>query len=170
MGRADNGTPVAAEMSAAEAMFRPIGTLLYGRWQTEPYSPPSVSEVKAGFDPQLPLSGLMLAEGAFDGQGAGPTEALSYIRLKGAGDGNLEQALIGTKTISALDYISEARELIENLIIEFDKVETGYTSQPRVKFTHDYGDYDHLARRDEWMRLSVEEAQEGKSQRGGSDD
>ena len=32
----------------------------------------------------------------------------------------------------------------------------GYASQPRVQLTHDYGDYDHLARREEWMRLGAE--------------
>jgi len=42
---------------------------------------------------------------------------------------------------------------LKKLISEYDKRETAYYSQPRVKFKNDYGDYDLLARRAEWAKL-----------------
>ena len=50
----------------------------------------------------------------------------------------------------------EAIQALGQLIETYDQIETSYPSQPRAQYTHDYGDYDHLARRDEWMRLGAE--------------
>ena len=103
----------------------------------------------------------MLREGAFKKQGQGETEELNYIRLKGAGESELEEpraekASKGQDPKSGSDYADFAKEIMSNLIVTYDKAETGYSSQPRAQYTHDYGDYDHLARRDEWMRLGAE--------------
>ena len=123
--------------------------------------PPSAAELNVGFDPQLPLSALMLREGAFDKQGSGETEELNYIHLKGAGENELEHprasvSVKGKLTRSGPEYADYGYEIITKLIAHYADVKTGYDSQPRAKFTHDYGDYDHLARRDEWMRLGAE--------------
>ena len=121
-------------------------------------APPSANVVNVGFDPQLPLSALMLTEGAFEKQGKGETEELTYIRLKGAGDSDLEEPRVGAgkDPKTGPQFVDFAKEVLTNLIINYDKEETGYDSQPRAQFTHDYGDYDHLARREEWMRLGAE--------------
>ena len=121
-------------------------------------APPSANVVNVGFDPQLPLSALMLTEGAFEKQGKGETEELTYIRLKGAGDSDLEEPRVGAgkDPKTGPQFVDFAKEILTNLIINYDKEETGYDSQPRAQFTHDYGDYDHLARREEWMRLGAE--------------
>ena len=58
-------------------------------------APPSIKIVYTGFDPQLPISALMLREGAFEKQGQGETEELNYIRLKGAGESELEEPRAG---------------------------------------------------------------------------
>ena len=120
--------------------------------------PSSVKIVKAGFDPQLPLSAAMLQQGAFDKQTVGEVEELNYIRLKGAGDDKLEYPLTHTdrQAQPAPDYAVEAIQALGQLIETYDQIETSYPSQPRAQYTHDYGDYDHLARRDEWMRLGAE--------------
>ena len=123
--------------------------------------PPSSAVLDVGFDPQLPLTALMLREGAFDKQGTGETEELNYIHLKGAGDNEIEHprasiSIKGKLTRSGSEYADFGLEIISNLIASYSEADTGYASQPRAQFTHDYGDYDHLARRDEWMRLGAE--------------
>ena len=122
--------------------------------------PPTPAELDVGFDPQLPLSALMLREGAFDKQGKGETEELNYIHLKGAGENEILHPRVGTikgKVYrSGSEYADFGFEIISNLITSYAKADTGYASQPRAQFTHDYGNYDHLARREEWMRLGAE--------------
>ena len=123
--------------------------------------PPSAAILEVGFDPQLPLSALMLREGAFDKQGKGETEELNYIHLKGAGENEIEHkrahvSVKGKLTRTGSGYADYGFEIISKLIAHYAEADTGYASQPRAQFTHDYGDYDHLARRDEWMRLGAE--------------
>ena len=121
-------------------------------------APSSVNVVKSGFDPQLPLTAFLLSQGAIDKAGSGETEELNYIRLKGAGESTFENPLThGHKDAQpAMDYAAEAIASLRQLIDEFDKPETAYACQPRAQYTHDYSDYNHLARRDEWMRLGAE--------------
>ena len=137
------------------------GPLGYAVTDYKTGKPPSAAVIDVGFDPQLPLSALMLREGAFDKQGEGETEELNYIHLKGAGENELvhPRASVNVKGQlfrSGPEYADYGLEIISNLIVNYTKAETGYTSQPRAQFTHDYGDYDHLARREEWMRLGAE--------------
>jgi len=58
------------------------------------------------------------------------------------------------EALSAVEYTEQSIAALKTLITEFDKVGTIYHSQPRAKYTHDYGDYDDLARRGEWARLA----------------
>ena len=123
--------------------------------------PPSASEINVGFDPQLPISAYMLRTGSLDKQIAGETEELNYIHLKGSGEHELEHPRAnicgrGQVPKSASEYADFAFEIISNLIVSYGRIDTGYESQPRAQYTHDYGDYDHLARRDEWARLGAE--------------
>ena len=117
-------------------------------------NPPSDKEVVAGFDPQLPLSGYLLNKGAFDGIGPVTVTELDYVRVKAKLDSNnIETKLGGKNSSSTVDtMIADGAYNLEQLITEFDKKETIYYCQPRVKYTYDYSDYDHLARREEWMR------------------
>ncbi len=122
-------------------------------------APSSVKVVKSGFDPQLPLTAYMLGQGAFETLGAGKTAELTYIRVKGSGDETLAHSITNPpnpKGHPAADYEAEAIKALSELIAAYDKPETAYHSQPRAQFTHDYSDYDHLARRDEWARLGKE--------------
>jgi ATP-dependent helicase/nuclease subunit B len=48
----------------------------------------------------------------------------------------------------------EAISILRKLVEAYDKPETGYPSQPRAQYTDDYGDFDDLARRDEWSAMS----------------
>ena len=116
--------------------------------------PPSPKEVEAGFDPQLPLSGYLLNKGVFEGIGTATVTELNYVRVKAKLDANSIETKLGSgnSSITVDKMIADGAHNLEQLIIEFDKKETIYYCQPRVKYTYDYSDYDHLARREEWMR------------------
>lgn len=119
-------------------------------------APATVKVVKAGFDPQLPLTAYMLANGGFASTGG--TAELNYIRIKGSGNEDLIKSITppAKDAMEAMDYAADAIDTLRKLITAFDNPETVYNSQPRIQYTHDYGDYDHLARRDEWARLGSE--------------
>ncbi|MEM7729262.1 MAG: PD-(D/E)XK nuclease family protein [Pseudomonadota bacterium] len=119
-------------------------------------SPPTANTVAAGFDLQLPLAGWLASEGALDGHGPGATEAMGYVRLKGSGGDFKATSAVKTgkdgTTPKAL--MDDAVKILRALIEAFDKPDTGYPSQPRAQYTHDYGEYDNLARRAEWSAVS----------------
>lgn len=116
----------------------------------------SVAVVKAGFDPQLPLTAFLLEQGAFEKLPAADTQELNYVRVKGSGTSKLFNPIaapLAKKGHDVETYVDEALETLEKLIAEYDKPETPYYCQPRAQYVHDYSDYNHLARKDEWARL-----------------
>lgn len=133
--------------------YRPDG---YGVIDYKTGMPASVYMVKAGFDPQLPLTAWLIEQGAFEGVKKGQTVQLGYVRIKGSNDDFRHTHLTcpeEKKGLSAEDYAKEAIETLKSLIITYDKPDTVYYSQPRIQYTHDYGEFDDLARRDEWASL-----------------
>ena len=123
----------------------------------------SASEVSAGFDPQLPLAALMLKEGRVGEYcrktktirhplAPGDTEDLIYGVVKGYNDDAVDNSIVRARSgQSAEDYREDARRLVQDLVAYFDLADTPYHSQPRSKHTNPYGNYDHLARRSEWV-------------------
>jgi len=142
------------------------GPLGYAVTDYKTGAPSSLKVVQAGFDPQLPLTAYILSQGGVKGQGADKVEQLNYVRVKGSGDAHdlISSLTDGDKGWPAADYAAEAHKALTSLIKAYDDSATAYHSQPRAQYTHDYGDYDHLARRDEWARLGSERSQ------GGGDD
>jgi len=132
------------------------GPLGYAVTDYKTGAPATVKVVQAGFDPQLPLTAYILTQGGVKGQGADKVEQLNYVRLKGSGDSHkfINPLTPPAKDAwPASDYAAEAHKTLTDLIAAYDDPATAYHSQPRAQYTHDYGDYDHLARRDEWARL-----------------
>ncbi|MEP3888821.1 MAG: PD-(D/E)XK nuclease family protein [Hellea sp.] len=134
------------------------GPLGYAVTDYKTGAPSTLKIVQAGFDPQLPLTAHILSQGGVIGQGADKVDELNYVRVKGSGDGHalVSSLTAGDKGWPAMDYAAEAHKALTELIKTFDDPATPYHSQPRAQYTHDYGDYDHLARRDEWARLGSE--------------
>ena len=123
-------------------------------------SPSSAKVVAAGFDLQLPLAAWLAAQGALEGHKAGPTEQLGYVRVKGSND-DFSHRLVSSPARDgkpAEDLAAEAIEILTKLIDAYDDPDTGYPSQPRAQYMNDYGDYDDLARRDEWSSVSPGDA------------
>ena len=69
--------------------------------------------------------------------------------------------------LAAPEYVDAALLDLKKLIANFDKPETIYYSQPRIQYTHDYGEYDDLARRGEWMRIMGADIGNAKARGGG---
>ena len=111
----------------------------------------SPKEVAAGFDPQLPLTAAMAqTEGVFAELAAAPVAGLYYISLPGNAAGGAESRVDGNRQPDAGEMAAKALEDLEGWIVRFDSETMPYESQTRAKYTNDYGDFDHLARRGEW--------------------
>ncbi len=129
--------------------LRPDGALDIIDYKTG--ATPSGQEVKAGFAPQLPLQAAMAARGAF--KDCPPHEAgdMIYVRVSGTRTPGEDRSIVKKPgTEEPVDLAEDALEALKRWVAEFDDPKRTYLSQPRVKFTNRWGDYDHLARRKEW--------------------
>lgn len=109
---------------------------------------PSKKEIEAGFAPQLPLEAAMAAHGAFPEAPSHESEDLIYVRVSGGREPGSEASAVG-KT-PAIDLAEAALSRLHDWVATFDDPKQAYPSQPRARYTNDYGDYDQLARRKEW--------------------
>lgn len=107
-------------------------------------SVPSENHVKYGYACQLPLEGLIFAEGGFSNPLKISPE-LQFWSLTGKTPAGEIKAL---KEPDAL--IKSAREGLKTLIQAFQDPATPYYCQPRPEWKPDYSDYDHFARVQEW--------------------
>lgn len=160
------GTEVDAKAELPDLDFTLIGQLDlverspagYAMTDFKTGTPASAKTVAAGFDLQLPLAAWLVAQGALAALKAGETEQLAYVRIKGSGDdfSHRHVAAPARGAPPASDLRDQSIAILRQLIETYDKLETGYPSQPRAQYTNDYGDYDDLARRDEWSAISGE--------------
>ncbi len=111
-------------------------------------------EIRCGFDPQLPLLTILLAQGCL----GAPinTSEMRYIKPNASKEKD-KDINVQAKEYSVQDYADEARQSLEKLIAYFDREDSVYASQPRAKYVNPYGDYDQLARRAEWATLEGED-------------
>ncbi|MGF1461956.1 MAG: PD-(D/E)XK nuclease family protein, partial [Maricaulaceae bacterium] len=113
-------------------------------------APPSLAQVRSGFEPQLPLEAAMLAAGGFPQAPPAQSAALIYVRLSGGPKGCDAMDLCEAGEDSAMDLAEAAMAGLTRLIRAYDDPDQAYLSQPRPQFRLDHGDYDLLARRGEW--------------------
>ncbi|MFO0993928.1 MAG: double-strand break repair protein AddB [Hyphomicrobiales bacterium] len=108
---------------------------------------PSRPAVEAGFKPQLTLEAAILARDGF-GLGRGiATQELVYVRLSG-GEPPGE-----IKDLGDLDVMTVAEKHFEELqvlLAEYEQPQQAYLPALAMERQADRGDYDHLARFDEW--------------------
>jgi ATP-dependent helicase/nuclease subunit B len=126
--------------------------------------PPGKKEVIVGFDPQLPLLAMMTERGAFKDVPPGAVDELSYKRLRGTSGGYETYSVIdrnAKSAFSAADHIAKTRETVAKLMAQARDIKAGYPSQIRRKWANAYGDYDLLARREEWSQLTGEGGDNG---------
>lgn len=114
---------------------------------------PRVRRISAGYAPQLPLEAAILQAGGFETIPDGTVTELSYWALKGGATGSRIAPVSHMKGAPAMDeLISDAAAGLERIVAAFDKAETPYRSHPNP-VEAGWGDYDHLARTDEWGQV-----------------
>jgi len=107
--------------------------------------PPSDSQVGV-FAPQLPLEGAILERGGFKEIGPLTAAELVYIRFSGGDVPGDTHVVKGDAHLLA----AETWDNLVRLIAEFDCEGTPYVSRVAPFRTDFAGDYDHLARVQEW--------------------
>lgn len=109
-------------------------------------TPPTHKQVEAGFSPQLTLEAAMIEAGAFKPVGVRRVASAAYVSLKNGGK---------TQSVKAASFsglVASHREQLVELLSQFREAATPYPSRPFVALTAYKGDYDHLARVQEWSR------------------
>ncbi len=106
---------------------------------------PTQKDVAAGYEPQLPLLGLIAAEGGFKNIPKAAIGELAYWEL------NRESEITRVKG-SPDDAGEKARAGLEHLVTTFADPATPYQAVPKPDLQPRYDDYAHLARLQEWGR------------------
>jgi ATP-dependent helicase/nuclease subunit B len=117
-------------------------------------TPPLAKEVKIGFAPQLTLEAAILSREGFEGLPALETEEAIYLKLGGAGGGEVKHA--GGKGENIRTLAEQHLAGLKVLLDAFACEETPYLSRPFPKFAPRFSDYDHLARVKEWSATGGE--------------
>jgi len=109
---------------------------------------PSQKQVDALLSPQLPLEAAMIRRSGFKDVPSGKQiSELLYLQLKDGAD----PVPRNPRETSLEDLIEDAWQRLEQLIAHYCNPETGYLSRARVLRGRAMdGDYDHLARTQEW--------------------
>ncbi len=147
-GKLTLGTPVPFTLTAkADRIDRRHGDGALEIIDYKTGAPPTKKRIEAGFAPQLPLEGWMAEAGAFTGIPAGDVGTLVFWHLKGT------RVPIEIRMVKEVEkQIAAAREGLMRLVACFAREDTPYLSNPRPREAG-WGDYDHLARVEEWTRL-----------------
>jgi ATP-dependent helicase/nuclease subunit B len=107
---------------------------------------PDRREVIVGRQPQLALEAAMVEAGAFGEIGRAEVSELRFWRLKGDEQGGEER---DAAKLPPDELARAALDGLAALIAHYDRPETAYPARPKPRVAW-RGDYDHLARRDEW--------------------
>ncbi len=110
-------------------------------------TPPPTKKQSQKFSPQLPLIGLITANGGFIELGPTPVEGFEYVRVVSRKDDKEDNT--GAQGDECARMIAETEEGLFSLLRHFNDPTSSYPSQPRPQYVDEYGDYDHLARRRE---------------------
>jgi len=106
---------------------------------------PTDKQVAAGIEPQMPLLGLMVAEGAFAGVSSRTVHELLYWKLTGrVGHDELHVVKDGQ------GEIPKARAMLEAMLRRYADPHMPYLVEPQPEYVPRFDDYRHLGRIEEW--------------------
>lgn len=102
----------------------------------------SMSGMKSGALPQLPLEGLILQATGFGDERPMQCGYLGYWVLNGKDK--------ASEVFAAYEFLDDLQQNLEALIAVFDDPDVPYYSLPRSAYIPRFNDYEHLARMREW--------------------
>jgi ATP-dependent helicase/nuclease subunit B len=117
--------------------------------------PPTGPQVEKLFSPQLPLEGVMLSEGGFEGLGKLSADELLYIQFSGGRIPGRKQEVENPVALAA-----KAAGLLRRRVEGFDNPDVPYLSRVMPFRADVTGDFDHLARVREWSLSGWQEEEE----------
>ncbi|MCC3860269.1 double-strand break repair protein AddB [Pseudemcibacter aquimaris] len=112
-------------------------------------SPPTLRSLKAGYTPQLPLEGVIAAQGGFDLIPDYQISDLSYWQLSGGETPGKISSFNASRKVDVMEEVQKSYDGLIKLVTTFDLPETPYLSNPNP-MQRGYGEFDHLARAKEW--------------------
>ena len=122
---------------------------------------PTARQVRAGFSPQLTLTGALLARGGFADLGPVAPGELLYVRVSGGRTPGREERRGVPGESEALAEAAWAG--LKRRVALFDQADTPYPSWAAPQFIGAQGgDYDHLARVWEWHVIGEGEGEGGE--------
>jgi ATP-dependent helicase/nuclease subunit B len=116
---------------------------------------PSARALADGTAPQLPIEAWLLEQGAF-ADAAGTATELTYWRLTG-GEVPGEVTVLGATAPDGRPYAEIAEERLRDLAARWLLGQAPFLSRPHPARAAAGGDYDHLARVEEWSSGAGEE-------------
>jgi ATP-dependent helicase/nuclease subunit B len=131
-----------------EARADRLDHLSSGGWRVVDYKTgtvPKEAALIAGDAPQLPIEAWLLREGAFRNT-PGIARDLVYWRLTGGE----QPGEVKTIDATAQDYAAIAQDRLEYLAVRWLLGDAPFASRPHPLRSAAGGDYDHLARIEEW--------------------
>jgi ATP-dependent helicase/nuclease subunit B len=117
---------------------------------------PTLGHMRLLLAPQIPLEGAVALRGGFDGISGDELDDLYIVRLKPGYDFKAETASSKQFEPTPNELADEAWARLQKLVMHFADPDTPYLSLSRNRLNAFGGDYDHLARIDEWNGLSGE--------------
>ena len=108
---------------------------------------PSITEVVAGYAPQLPLESYLFSNNAFS-EKARPVAQLAYWKLASK-EADCHVVNV-TKDKTAQELSDDNFKNLKTLIYTYNQEKTPYAAATLTGQDKTYNDYDHLARTSEW--------------------
>lgn len=147
------GGPFTLKARADRIELRKDGAITLCDYKTG--APPSNPQVERGFSPQLTLEAAMALHGAFPNVKTEAVAELVYVQLAGANDGG-DARPVKFKDVALADAIAQALDRFRLFVAAYDDPTQPYLSKPHVLLSTHAGDYDHLARVQEWSSEGAE--------------
>ena len=115
-------------------------------------SVPSIADIHRGYEPQLPLEGLIAMQNGFSELPHKPTDiSLKFWKVSGTGLGGTIQNIVKQKSnLTDNDIIQSSFEGLKHILNAYNNDTKPYEAHVVPNLTK-YDDYEHLARVKEWL-------------------
>lgn len=115
-------------------------------------SVPSVTNIHLGYEPQLPLEGLIALQNGFSELPHKPTDvSLKFWKVSGTGSGGTIQGIVTQKSgLTDMEVIKNSFKGLKYILNAYNNDTKPYEAHTKPRLIQ-YDDYEHLARVKEWL-------------------